>query len=309
MIIFPFGEYLKHERKSRKISQGEVSKGLCSVSSLSRIESGKQLPSRKLSVALFSRMGLYLDEKLILMTNIEHRRWQLEREIANKYCDNNFEFKNLLDEYENLGEMEHLEKQHFLFLSFLYESKHNVPLEILLQKLFSILEMTVEDFSFDLQLHEKYLTNIEILLLNNIALLSYDLGKKEEAMNLMKNLLEYYRRKPTEKREYLRNVPLLIFNLTNWLGLAGLYEEGLKLSEEGIELCKKEKLLQWFPKLIFNKGYCLFFLGKKEEAEIIMNEACILINSMNLHDEVLTVIPEIKRILGFDVWKRVELDN
>ena len=44
-------------------------------------------------------------------------------------------------------------------------------------------------------------------------------------------------------------------------------------------------------------------------AEIIMNEACILINSMNFHDEVLAVIPEIKKILGFDVWKRVELDN
>ena len=45
MREIPIGEYIKNYRRKREITQEELCSGICSVSTLSRLELGKQTPS------------------------------------------------------------------------------------------------------------------------------------------------------------------------------------------------------------------------------------------------------------------------
>lgn len=58
MENYLIGNVLKEYRTRLKISQEDLCLDLCAVSTLSRIESGTQIPGRKLIEALFSRMGI-----------------------------------------------------------------------------------------------------------------------------------------------------------------------------------------------------------------------------------------------------------
>lgn len=91
------GNTLKGLRKEQKVSQGQLSRGLCSVANLSKIELGEREPGQMLFEALISRLGkdskkweLILteeDKQLFEKTNcieyfVETKQWgELEQEL------------------------------------------------------------------------------------------------------------------------------------------------------------------------------------------------------------------------------------
>ena len=78
MEAYIVGGIIKEFRLRFNISQEELCDGLCAVSTLSRIESGKQITGRKLIEALFSRMGLRPHTSAIPMSKIDLKRENIE---------------------------------------------------------------------------------------------------------------------------------------------------------------------------------------------------------------------------------------
>ena len=57
MAQYTVGDYIRENRKKAGISQEELAYGVCEASTLSRIESGSQMPSRRTYEALMQKLG------------------------------------------------------------------------------------------------------------------------------------------------------------------------------------------------------------------------------------------------------------
>ena len=84
METYRIGEIIREQRNRRNISQEELCFGICSVTTLSRIENGNQKPSLKVEEALLERLGHSTDNLIIYADDNEIKKHRLEDEIRRK---------------------------------------------------------------------------------------------------------------------------------------------------------------------------------------------------------------------------------
>ena len=117
MPIYNAGKTIKEFRKRHHISQEALCEGLCEAPTLSKIESGKQNPTKKLFEALMSRLGAPIAAFNIPVTEAEYKRSQIEREISSRLANDNIEIDDLIVAYKNVSPaMDKLEKQYYEFI-------------------------------------------------------------------------------------------------------------------------------------------------------------------------------------------------
>ena len=188
MDVYIIGKIIKEFRERKNISQEELAFDLCATSTLSKIENGKQIPNKKLVEAFFSKMGLSSPSTEIPMSKAEIRRWNIEHEIRSMINNANYEYKDLLDEYERLGEMSILEKQTFILLKTIFEVYHNEDEKIALNHFIEALKLTFSKFDTNSEIPDRLYTKTELLLIDNIAVSEYELGNSQNAIEKMEFL-------------------------------------------------------------------------------------------------------------------------
>lgn len=65
METYNIGKIIRETRTRRNISQEELSDGICSPVTLSRIENGMQKPSLKIEAALLERLGYHAENPVV----------------------------------------------------------------------------------------------------------------------------------------------------------------------------------------------------------------------------------------------------
>lgn len=106
MKEFKFGTYIKKRRKELGISQEDLCEGLCSVSTLSRLENNQQTPSRSLARQLLERLGLPKNRFIALWDQQSISAEALVREIRSDMI----EFRRLRKEIRPQFQEKILEK-------------------------------------------------------------------------------------------------------------------------------------------------------------------------------------------------------
>ncbi len=287
MEAYIVGGIIKEFRLRFNISQEELCDGLCAVSTLSRIESGKQITGRKLIEALFSRMGLRPHTSAIPMSKIDLKRENIEYEINDMIATGNFEIFDLLEEYKTCGnELDTLEKQFYLFYKTVADDFFHSSKTDSLENFIKALQLSLKNYDVEKLPNVKLLTKIELLLLNNIARILYDLKKTKQAIEIMEFLRSYFENKVINEEEKAKNYPVVLFNLENWYGEFGKHEEVLKFCNIGIDTCIHYGKLTQFPFHLFNKGCSLIKLGKIEDGKEFISEAFIILKAMKRFDDI-----------------------
>lgn len=300
--IYPIGKML-HEYRTRKgISQEQLCGEILAVSTLARIERGERRPDRKTAEYLFTRLGLAAPEGLVPMTEVEYERFCIEVQILRKFSSGQHDIKELLIRYKEIDKkLNLLEEQFYQFSYALYANSeeklvHDATREILI----NAMKLTMKNYTVDLDLEGYFFSEIEILILNNIARETYEIGEQESGIKQMLFLKRYLENPKIE--DSLKNTmyTMIIFNLTNWIGLAGRHKEALELAEEGIAFDSIHGDLIYFSFHIFNKGYCLAMMGRKEEGKEFIDLAYRNFEVMDRHDLVVQTAAEVNRLFGFD---------
>lgn len=300
--IYPIGKML-HEYRTRKgISQEQLCGDILAVSTLARIERGERRPDRKTAEYLFTRLGLDAPEGLVPMTDDEYERFCLEMQIGRKISSGMHDIKNLLERYRNsTKKLKTLEEQFFQTFYALYEnSEEGVEHYVTRDKLVKALQLTLKDYSLDMNLEGHLFSETEIIILNNIARETYDSGDKEIGIKQMTFLKNYLSNPNFENKLKDRLYTMIIFNLTNWIGLAGRYNEALELAEEGIAFDSTHGNLIYFSFHVFNKGFALAMLGQKSEGKEFIDLAYRNFEVMGRHDRVVQTAAAVNRLFGFD---------
>ena len=76
------GEYVKQRRLDLGLTQEQLCYGICEPMTLSRLENGKQTPSRNRINALLQRLGLPDDRYFALLSKNELEMEALQKEIV-----------------------------------------------------------------------------------------------------------------------------------------------------------------------------------------------------------------------------------
>ncbi len=263
------GELIREYREEQGLTREALAGDFCAVSTLARIESGEELPGKLLANELCSELGLVApDFQDGILTEADVIRCQIERKIEEKLFCKDYEYIPLLKKYSECGDMDALEQQYYdyhMALAKRAQGESNGNLQDLFEKSISLtLKSCTKDF---LPLRPR-LTNMELLLLRQIALCQYTVGnKKENALEIIKFITDYYETKPVIDKLISSEFPFAMQNFTEWLFAAGYTEEALIVCTRGLKVCDLYSELIPFLKILEIKAKCHRILKNQADYE------------------------------------------
>lgn len=200
------GEYVKQRRLDLGLTQEQLCDGICEPMTLSRLENGKQTPSRNRINALLQRLGLPDDRYFALLSKNELEMEALKKEIvACNVTEKVPEGFEKLAQFEKLADPDDQISQQFALCSRVLLGRLDgryTPLEQI-DLLMQAIRLTVP--RFDLESIESFLyTKDEITIINQIGLAySSDAGQNKKAAEIYYQLLKYVRKHFKENGSFL----------------------------------------------------------------------------------------------------------
>lgn len=268
MQNFFLGDYIRQRRLELGLTQEQVCEGICEPITLSRIENGKQTPSRVRINAILQRLDLPDDRYYALLTKNELEIEALEKEIVACNATGRAEegFKQI-EKLKAFAEGEPLIQQFIIRSRLLLEQMEKryteqEEIEILTQAI----RLTVPDFNTE-EIEKKLYTRDEIKIINQIANAYSCAGNQKKAADIFYQLLKYIRKHIKEAITSAGVLPMILYNYARVLDLAGRYEEGIEYALETKEVCIKYGHYQYLPRCIEIYGECCYFLGRIEESK------------------------------------------
>ncbi len=175
------GDYLKRNREMRGYTQFEVCDGICSVSTLSRIEAGEEVISFPMAEVIMSRMEIELSECEFFLAGEDSSMYERREEIKLLFEKEEYEkAKECLEVYWNEYGTKDICRQFFYFWSAVLEERKLQPdrkkkKELLLKAI----EITVPDYLNKLE-NKALLSSIELECVVELISCEEDLNKKEQ---------------------------------------------------------------------------------------------------------------------------------
>lgn len=266
MQNFFLGEYIKQKRLDLGLTQEQLCDGICEPMTLSRLENGKQTPSRNRINALLQRMGLPDDRYFALLSKNELEMEALQKEIvACNVTEQVAEGFEKLAQFEALAAPDDQIAQQFILSSKVLLGRLDgryMPREQI-DMLMQAIRLTVP--RFDLENIESFLyTKDEITIINQIGLAYSDDGQNKKAAEIYYQLLRYVRKHFKETITLIGALPLVLYNYARVLDLCGRYEEGAELAQECRKACIQYGHYQELPRCLEIEAECRHFMGDEE---------------------------------------------
>lgn len=293
MAVYVVGDFLRETRLRKGYTQEEVSYGICTPASLSRIENGMQKPGRLILEKLFERLGT---ENNLFNSFVSKEEMELYSAIQSLIRDITDEDVTKLEEHisvveklaANASELEH---QCLYFakgeLARQKEKDYSKAMELYMKAI----HITLPNFDGKKPLRNNLLTFDEIMIINSIAILySNDERTIMNAIHLDMWLKEYLENKIVDGKMKTAKYPMILYNLSCRFDDEKCYKEVLNIADQGVDFCIQYGNLAFFPLLILNKGVALAELNQISEAEKYLHQAITILSAVKREDLVETVI-------------------
>ncbi|MBD5162752.1 MAG: helix-turn-helix domain-containing protein [Oscillibacter sp.] len=310
MQIMLIGEYIRQRRLDLGITQAELCEGCCAVSTLSRLEAGKQVPGRALVHALLQRLGLPEEQYFALLGESEAAVEALKKDIR---ADEIRFHKALADQrpqireeaMEKLARLEALtEEDDRITRQYILSSKVTLgrpegpySVQERLDMLMGAIRLTVPRFDLDKIGLFRYSIN-ETTVINQIASAYANAGEREKAAGIYSQLLSYIEAHDRNLPGFANHFCLVAHNYAIDLGLWGHYKEAIALAERGWELCVAYGDYQFLAGFLAILAECSFFLGEKEKSAKLYCQAYCLYDVTRDNRNRETMRQEMRERLG-----------
>ena len=272
------GEYMKNHREAHGMTQSELCAGICDPSTLSRLERGRQTPGRDTIYALLHRLGLPEDRVFVLVTEHDVEIRKLKQEIKAHMIefekadqgDRSRLREQILPELKRLeditAEDDMINRQCILSAQVTLGTPDGpYPPAQRRRLLEKAIRMTVPGFSLDKVESFRYRLT-EMTLINKLARTLSMEGKREEATDLYRRLLQNIEKNSCEMEDYGPIFCLVAYNYAINLTLAGEYNEALSLAERGQQTSIHYSDYLFLPGFLATQAECWFFLGNREKS-------------------------------------------
>lgn len=268
MSIYNIGMFIKFCREDIGVTQDELASGICSVQTLSRIERGIQAPQDSTLIQIIQRLGMSGGE-IILMANEKQLTFsRLKFDIRQAYIQENYEEakKILRDNRDQISKLSPFDRQTFETIDILLKIRDKEYGESeALERLEAALKLTYPKYTKDIL--PSLFTYEEILLLNNIAIRYANLGNLKTAIDMLYHIKDFYDKRVCDIEEALRTEPMVLYNLSKYLGLSEKYTESIRVCEEGIKLAAETGRCSCLPQTYYNLSCGLYYRNRPGDME------------------------------------------
>lgn len=278
MANYTIGDMIYEARVARGYSQEELGYGLCSTSSLSRIENGSQVPGKKLFDALLQRLGISESVYSAFISKEEMELYRIIQQLAWKIENIDLDGIDIMmdDLRHRISERDIFESQYLCFAEATVKKRRGGGNAEVMKLLMKAICLTMPDFDGTVPKKSRLLTFDEISILNVIATIYMEEQKTFEALKLLFWLKEYLEEHIIDEVEKAKKYPMIVYNITKIMGALERHQDVYKLCEEGISFSVKHNKLVILPYMLTNKACAAAELGKMEEAKELFHQAIVL---------------------------------
>lgn len=275
MSIFQIGPIVRSRRMELGYSQEDLADGICSVPTLSRIESGERMPTRKHLEMLMQRLGLSEMPLDSFMSNQEFRIHELKYAIRCAYIERNYSLaRESLEELEKvLQEPTPIDMQHqLLYHTLLYKEQFSV--EQRLRRFEKALLLTCPKYRDNC--FPRVMSYEELTVLNNIAISYGALENYDKACSILYFIKKYYEDHIVSTEEARRTQPMILFNLSVSLGRSGRYDECIEICDIEIRLARNTGRCSHLGLVLFNRAWSMVKRdqpGDRDGAKLYLRQA------------------------------------
>ena len=270
------GEAMKQRRLELGLTQNQLCEGICEPITISRLENGKQMPSRRNLSALLGRLSMPTNRYYALLSSREVEIENLWRQITD--CNAHFEHcvEEKRSEYREEGLRLHqkikeaadpddrLIRQHII-CSQVILGKENGPYTSEEKKEMLIQAMQLTSPAFDISDIGKGLyTTDEIKIINQIAAVSIESQNHADAIEILDQLYRYI--KNHFSNPATGHIGLVIYNYAVELYTVGQYRKAMELIQEGRSIAVKHAYYEYLPELIGLAAGCEHALGNNQKS-------------------------------------------
>lgn len=267
-MLYNIGKYIKARRIELGISQEKLADGFCARNSISRIESGERVPKSDVLTTLLQRLGLSDSQIKILTDGEDVELAQVKFNVRQALILHDYtKARFILRQNEaTISKLDPVSRRTFDIVDAIIRSSQN---EISKEEALALFENLMR------VIHPRYspdnlpilLSYEEIILLNNIAFIYNDVGERETAITILYHVKEFYDSYVCDIEEALRTQPMILYNLSKLLGLAGRYDECIHICEEGIKLATETGKCANLATTYYNLAWALYYRNRSDDKE------------------------------------------
>ena len=297
------GEYIKQRRLDLGLTQEQLCEGICEPMTLSRLENGKQTPSRNRINALLQRLGLPDDRYFALLSKNELEMEALQKEIvACNVTEKVPEGFEKLAQFEKLADPDDPIAQQFALRSKVLLgrlARRYTPQERI-DLLMQAIRLTVPRFELD-QIEQFLYSRDELKIINQIGIAYSDEGQNEKAAEIYAQLLRYMRKHFQETITSIGVLPMILYNYARVLDLCGRYKEGAELAQECRKACIQYGHYRFLPSCLEIEAECRHFMGDDKNSRELYHQSYYLCKVIDYQIGLKIIKKEAKEYLGIEL--------
>ena len=256
MGIYQVGEVIRRAREAAGISQEMLSDGICSPETLSRIETGKNEPTRANFQALMERLGKCGEKYMPFIRGgeiddlVEVKR--LELLLVNRRYEEAEEALNMFEHQIDVDD--NVNRQFVLRMRAIVRYKlKKIDAKEKRESLIQALRCTIPSYKGE-HFPSGVLSRMETKILCNIAISYGQEGNLEKAIELLQKVKQYFEKTQVDLEERSSSEILMLSNLGQYLGRCGDNVAAKEINERAVELCLKSGKRGILPSLLYNSA-------------------------------------------------------
>lgn len=273
MVYYRLGDVIRELRDRLHMTQEELAAGICSVSSVAKIEKGSQMPSGRVAEALLRRLkdsgcfftGFWQAEELLELKSWEH---------VLMHAGSDEKKGSLFDD------------QFYAYVRVTERMNTDTDHAVLLLELMKILVMSMplEELYNESAVRRTY-TYLELFILNSIAVQFYHMESFEAANRILERVHEYLKKWHADGETGRYLLPVVCNNLAVVKLSTGLVYPARAFCDAGISCCLNAGLLVPLPSLYGNLSNVLYALNETAEAQQAYSRMRVLRGILSRREE------------------------
>ncbi|NLK28915.1 MAG: helix-turn-helix transcriptional regulator [Clostridiales bacterium] len=253
MGMYRLGDIIRMTRKSLSITQEQLSDGICSVETLSRIETGKQNPSRDNYELLMQRMGRIRERAYSMLSVSDFKVLEKMRQFEDYI--RLYDYKQaeiVLQEIKKYLGDSILDKQFLIRAESIVNYRlKRISVEEFLDGLQEAILLTIPRYG-SISLANWPLSMNETGLLVNISTAYAENDDYRKAIDILEEANRAMNQSYMDEQQRINFQINIKHNLSKWYGLVGEHKQAIEVAREGIDICKKYKLGNALANFLYN---------------------------------------------------------
>lgn len=306
MKEFHIGEVIKKRRIELGLTQEELCEGIYEPPTMSRIETGRQSPSRTKLNVLLQRLGLPDDRYYALLSDNEVQIADLQKEIVScNVLGKQEKGLEMIKELEKIADLQDTTIQQFILRSKVILGKLEngeikpYSFDQKLEMLFQAIHLTAPRFNIE-EIDRGLYGLDEVKVINQIALTYSRNDEHKKAIDIYYQLLRYIKKHYQNILQSGGLLPLVCYNCARELDLVKRYEDALEIAQLGWQACVQYGQYRNLPAIIALMAECYHFLNDNNKSIEYYRQAYYIHKAIGNERSIKVIISETKKYFGND---------